>query len=166
MNTRILVSSLLFLSLGACNVGLISPGSGLKAEYFDTPDLSGPALMQIDPQINFDWGGNDPRPGIDGQTYSVRWSGEILAPYSEEYTFTTTTDDGVRLWVNDQQLINQWQEQSAAEFSANLTLEGGRRYKIRMEYYEQSGVASAKLEWKSATLTREVIPSKYLYPAP
>jgi parallel beta-helix repeat protein len=83
-------------------------GPGLLAEYFDTPDLTGNPLTRIDTAVNFDWGQGSPLPGIAPGTYSVRWSGQVLAFVSGTYTFYTTADDGVRLWVNGQLLINNW----------------------------------------------------------
>ena len=122
--------------------------------------------MRTDPQIDFDWGSGSPTPGIAPETFSVRWSGEILIPYGEEYTFYVTSDDGVRLAVNSKNLVSAWNEQSSATFNGKITLEAGKRYPLRLEYYQQGGEALAKLEWSSPTVSRQVIPAKYLYPAP
>jgi hypothetical protein len=164
----ILGVSLTLALLSSCGPGglTFTPGTGLKAEYYDELEFAGARVVQIDPQIDFDWASNSPTPGIAAETFSVQWSGEILTPYGEEYTFYTTTDDGVRLYVNNQTLVSQWNEQSSATFSGKITLEAGKRYPIRLEYYENGGVASAKLEWSSPTIARQVIPAKYLYPAP
>jgi hypothetical protein len=83
-------------------------GPGLLAEYFDTPDLTGAPLTRIDRAVNFNWGQNAPLTGIAPGTYSVRWSGQVLAFVSGTYTFYTTADDGVRLWVNGQLLVDRW----------------------------------------------------------
>src|SRR6478609_6498572 len=70
--------------------------------YFNNSDLTVPVVTQSDPQINFDWGKGSPASGVDPSTFSVRWTGKIKPAFSETYTFTTTADDGVRLWVNGQ----------------------------------------------------------------
>ena len=67
--------------------------------------------MRADSTINFNWNSASPDPRLATSNYSVRWSGKITPRYSETYTFSAVTDDGVRLWVNGQQLINQWVDQ-------------------------------------------------------
>jgi len=169
MKQRILVGvSLALVLLSSCGSGGLgfTPGSGLKAQYYDALEFAGTPATQTDPQIDFDWMAGSPTLGIAPETFSVRWSGDILIPYGEEYTFFVTSDDGVRLYVNGQALINEWNEHDATKYSAKITLEGSKRYPIRLEYYENGGVASVKLEWSSPTIVRQVIPAKYLYPAP
>ncbi len=169
MKQRILVGiSLALVLLSSCGSGGLgfTPGSGLKAQYYDALEFAGTPVTQTDPQIDFDWMAGSPTPGIALETFSVRWSGDILIPYGEEYTFYVTADDGVRLSVKGQSLINEWNEQSATEYNAKVTLEAGKKYPIVLEYFENGGVASVKLEWSSPTVSRQVIPSKYLYPAP
>ena len=169
MKQRILVGvSLAMVLLSSCGSGglAFTPGSGLKAQYYDALEFVGTPVTQTDPQINFDWMAGSPTPGIAPETFSVRWSGNILIPYGEEYTFYVTSDDGVRLWVKGQSLVSQWNEHNSTEYSAKITLEGSKRYPVRLEYFENGGVASVKLEWSSPTVSRQVIPTKYLYPAP
>lgn len=168
MQRSILGISLTLVLLSSCGPGGLNftPGTGLKAEYYDELEFAGTRAVQTDPQIDFDWGSDSPTPGIAPDTFSVRWSGKILVPYGEEYTFYVTSDDGVRLYVNNQSLVNEWNEHSATEYSGKITLEAGKRYPIRLEYYENDGVALVKLEWSSPTVSREVIPAKYLYLAP
>ena len=98
---RLLVAALTF---GAVVAGVPAahadaPQPGLNATYFDYTDLSGPLAERIDQQIDFDWHQTEPVPGT-GDDFSVRWTGVITPEFSEEYTFTTRADDGVRLWVD------------------------------------------------------------------
>ena len=139
-----------------------SAGSGLLVEYFDNSDFTGPRMTRVDAAINFDWGNGQPDPGLDADTFSVRWTGKVQAQFSETYTFYTTSDDGVRLWVNNQLLINNWTDHAPTENSATIALKAGQYYDIRMEYYENGGGALARLEWSSARLPREIIPEKWL----
>ncbi len=85
----------------------VSQGNGLKAEYFNSVNLTNPALTRTDATVNFDWGTGAPAPGVGADGFSVRWSGLIEPAYTETYTFYTDSDDGVRLWVNGQLLIDQ-----------------------------------------------------------
>ena len=76
--------------------------TGLKGEYFDNLDFTNLKLTRTDPTVNFDWGSGSPEPSIGPETFSVRWTGQVKANYSETYTFYATGDDYVRLYVNGQ----------------------------------------------------------------
>ena len=81
-------------------------GTGLAATYFDNLDFTGTTVTRIDPTVNFDWGAA-PAAGIGADTFSVRWTGQVKPQFSQTYTFYTQSDDGVRLWVNGQLLVEQ-----------------------------------------------------------
>jgi uncharacterized repeat protein (TIGR03806 family) len=132
---------------------------GFTATYFNSLDLTGTSISRIDPTIDFNWGTGSPDPAIGSDKFSARWTGQILAQHSETYTFYTTTDDGVRLWINGQLLIDKWVDQSSTTWSATMALTAGQRYNVTMEYYENTGGASAKLEWSSPSTPRTAIPS-------
>jgi hypothetical protein len=140
-------------------------GTGLTAEYFGSMDLSNPLLIRTDPTIDFNWSGTSPDPGVPSVQYSVRWSGQVLPLYSETYTFTFTADDGVRVWVNGQALIDAWFDQSATAWSGSIDLLAGQAVDIRVEYYQNQGDAIARLEWESASQSRQVVPQSQLFPA-
>ncbi len=146
------------------NVSKIGGGTGITGTYFNNANLTSPVLTRVDPVIDFNWGSGSPAAGISAETYSVRWEGEILPEFSQNYTFRTTTDDGVRLWVNDQQIINQWVNQGATPHTGTINLTANNKVNIRMEYYEATGAASAKLEWRSSSQPWEVIPQNLLFP--
>ena len=140
------------------------PGSGLTGQYFDNRDFTNLALTRVDAVVNFDWGSGTPASALGADTFSVRWTGRVLPRYSETYTFYTTTDDGVRLWVNNQQIINNWNDYAPTENRGTIALQVGQAYDIRMEYYENAGGASARLEWSSTTQFRQIIPQSQLLP--
>src|SRR5262249_41356394 len=85
-----------------------STGSGLTGQYYDNMDFTNLKLTRTDPTVDFDWGSGSPDASIGADTFSVRWTGQVQAPSSEIYTFTTTSDDGVRLWINGQLVIDNW----------------------------------------------------------
>ena len=138
----------------------LGEGGGLRGLYYANDALSGaPALDRIDPQIDFDWGDATPDPTLPNDNFSVRWVGEIDVPFSETYTFYANTEDGVRLWVNDVQIMDLWQNRrSPTEAKASIDLVGGQRYSIVMEYYDAGGVAVAQLSWESPSTPKEIIP--------
>ena len=142
-----------------------SNGDGLLAEYFDNIDFTSRFPTQVDPTVNFDWGTTAPIPGMGADTYSVRWTGQIEPLYSETYTFRTRSDDGVRLWVDNQLIIDEWNDHAATYHTGTITLNAGQLYDIRMEYYENGGLAVAELEWSSASQALEIIPQSQLYSA-
>ncbi|MDX1613198.1 MAG: PA14 domain-containing protein [Candidatus Promineifilaceae bacterium] len=121
-----------------------------RGEYFNNTALAGsPALVRDDAQIQFDWGLGSPAPGtVNNDGFSVRWT-RSLHFEPGDYLFQTTADDGVRLWVNGHLLVDAWQVQAARAFSGNLYLPGGTA-ELKMEYFEQSGRAVARLSWQKA----------------
>lgn len=116
-------------------------------EYFNNPDLSGePVFTRADLIIDFEWGSGSPDPRIDSDQFSVRWTGERTFE-AGDYRFHTLTDDGVRLWVAGQLLIDQWHDQSETPYGATISLAAGEHV-VQMDYYERGGGATAKLWWE------------------
>jgi hypothetical protein len=121
-------------------------------------------LTRVDPTIDFNWGTDAPDPSISLDFFMVRWEGQVQPLYTDTYTFYTTTDDGARLWVNGQQIVDRWQNQAATTASGTISLVAGQKYNLVMEYYENTSTASAQLSWSSLHQAREIIPSTQLYP--
>ena len=138
-------------------------GDGITGQYYDNRDLTNLKITRTDPSVNFGWGGGSPGSGIANNTFSARWSGFVVPLYSQTYTFYTTTDDGVRLWVNDQLLIDKWVDQAAKEWSGTIPLTAGQKYSIKMEYFESFGGAESRLRWGSASQAKEIIPKQQLF---
>lgn len=137
---------------------------GLRGEYFNQPNFRGESFTRIDPRIDFHWGRLPPDPSIHGP-FSVRWTGEVEAPHSGEFVFYTVAHYGVRLWVNGQKLINSGASMGAEEDTSPIQLEKGRRYTIRIEYWDQHGDAKMRLLWSSKSLPKTVVDQQWLYPA-
>jgi hypothetical protein len=144
-------------------------GKGLKGQYFTWTDwnvLFDPAnlkLTRIDPTVDFYWGGGAPGPGVPADYFAVRWTGSVKPAFTETYTFYTVTDDGVSLWVNGVQLINDQGWHGDYENAGTITLTAGQYADIRMEMYEGGGAATARLLWSSPSTAKQVIPTRYLY---
>jgi glucose/arabinose dehydrogenase len=137
-------------------------GAGLRAEYYDTINFSGPALVKTGAAINGDWGEGSPDAAIDPNTFSIRWTGQVTPQFSETYTFYTNTDDGVRLWVDGKLLIDRWIDQGPTEWSATVALTAGEAYDLKMEYYENGGGAVAQLRWSSPSRAKQIVPANRL----
>lgn len=138
-------------------------GNGLKGEYFAGKDFRSLKLTRTDATVNFDWGSKSPATEIAADDFAVRWTGKIRPKYSETYTFSTTSDDGVRLWVNGVQLINRWSDSAAQENRGTISLQADRQYDIKLEYYENRGLATAQLKWSSAHQLKEIVPQSALF---
>jgi len=138
-------------------------GNGLAAVYFDNAGLTGPSIVRTDPTIDFDLGEGSPDPFIVADTFSARWIGFVEPRFSETYTFTATSDDGVRLWVGETPVIDDWSDHAAIELTGGATLVAGQRVPIRLEHYNNIRPASIKLEWESTSQAREVVPQERLY---
>lgn len=97
----------------------------------------------------------------------MRWTGEIEAPASGSYTFHVFSDDGVRLWVNGQLLLDRWFNQYGPETASTpITLEAGRKVEIKVEYYEDTGGAEIHLSRSGPSQAKEKVPKTRLYPSP
>lgn len=124
-------------------------GAGLRAEYFDNPNLDGePVVVRVDDEVRFDWkeGSPDPRIPVDG--FSARWTGTITPPASGAYEVIVRPDDGARLWLDGELVIDSWQPQFFPELVARVALTAGRAHEVRLEYYEERGGAGVFLEWR------------------
>jgi len=120
-------------------------------------------MERIDPTIDFNWGDpGSPDPSVNVNNFTIRWTGMIEVPASANYTFHTQTDDGIRLWVGGQRLINNWTDHGDTHDSGNISLAAGQKYEIILEYYENGGGAVCQLSWESPSIAREAIPSRYL----
>lgn len=144
--------------------GVGANGGGLMGHYFDTINFGGPRQTRVDPIVNFDWGNESPFPNMGADTFSVRWVGSVTPSYSETYTFIVTADDGIRLWVDNRLLINQWIDQSPTTHRAQIALKAGQSYPIRMDFYENGGGAVAQLRWSSTRQPEQSIPASALVP--
>lgn len=140
-------------------------GSGLTAQYFHNVDFTGLAAERVE-AVDFAWGTGTPTAGLVGDTFSVRWIGRVEATHTETYTFRTTSDDGVRLWIDGELLIDEWHTSSVRVKSGSIALEAGQFYDVRLEYYDNTGTAQMKLEWLSASQALQAIPAERLYGAP
>jgi beta-glucosidase len=136
-----------------------SPGDasvrGFQAEYFTNPNLEGkPAVVRVENEINI-LNANSPAAGISGEKYSVRWSGKLRAPATGNYTFAFRGDDGFRVLLDGQSIINAWDRGGTRTFHGQANLEAGKTYDLRVEFFQDGGNCVAQLDWQ--------LPGKVLY---
>jgi hypothetical protein len=136
-------------------------GGGVSAQYFKGKDVTGsPVLTRTEGSINHNWSG-EVAPGLSDNV-SARWTANLEAPFTETYTFTTTSDDGVRLWLDGRLIIDNWTDHGTADDAAKANLVAGQIYSIRMEWYDNTGGAVAKLSWESPSQPRQIVPQGWL----
>lgn len=122
-----------------------------KGEYFANRTLQGaPDLVRNDKNVDFDWDRGAPAAGLPNDNFSARWT-RTLNFDAAVYRFSVASDDGVRLWVDDRLVIDEWSDSASNRNSVDLAMVSGK-HTIRVEYYERSGDAEIKLSWKKVTL--------------
>lgn len=130
--------------------GISCPAAGSDAFtgcYYNNTTLTGnPVFVRTDSQINFDWGSSSPDPSLSNAGYSVRWQGDFTFA-GGEFTFTATTSDGMKVYVDGALLLNAWQDQAPSQYSFRQTLAQGT-HRLAVEYYTRNGMSSAHLSWQ------------------
>jgi len=138
-------------------------GDGLKGEYYNGKSFNTLKLTRVDPQVFFNWGTASPNSLLPVDNFSVRWTGFVEPRFTGLYTFYLNSDNGRRLWVNDQLIIDKWLSDYGITYSGTITLKELTRNTIKVEYFEETGGADIKLEWSSPLELQEVIPQSQLY---
>ncbi|MCA9190602.1 MAG: endo-1,4-beta-xylanase [Planctomycetales bacterium] len=139
-------------------------GIGLQAYYYSDSELKQFDHVETDGSVDFDWQAGGPGT-VGSGPFSIRWTGQVEAQYTENYQFIVRADDAVRLWVNGQMLIDRWQSNPLSETIGTIDLIAGRRYDLQLEYADLGGDASIALSWQSDSLNRTLIPSNRLFPS-
>ncbi len=142
------------------NTGDAGSGTGLSAKYYLTNEFGGEPVERLDAQIN-----DNPRPpGIPAQNWSARWMGYVQATRTGPFTFSTLSDDGVKLWIDGKLVIDDWNPHPATENSATVNLVRGQKYRIVMSYFQGADGAIYQLMWTPPGEDKALIPAMQLYP--
>jgi N-acetylneuraminic acid mutarotase len=148
----------------AVNITVSDPSAtqpGLTGQYYDNQDLTNLKVTRVDPTVNFYWGTGSPDASVGSDTFSARWTGFVQPQYSQLYRFYVDGNNGVRLWVNDQLIIDRWTD-AYGEVSGTINLQASVKVPIKLEFFEYSGSANAKLSWSSSSRSKQVIPTSAL----
>ncbi|MBC7462131.1 MAG: hypothetical protein H7287_12280, partial [Thermoleophilia bacterium] len=132
---------------------------GLFATYWDNSQMNtypgtnftGPSYTRTDADINFNWGAGTPYAALGVDTFSIRWTGKIVAPETGVYYFQTQSDDGARMWVNGVEQVSAWLDQGPTAWTGcagGISLTAGTAYNFVMEFYENGGGAEARARWR------------------
>lgn len=137
-------------------------GNGLRANYFNSNDFSKPVFSRIDQTIDANWGNGSPDGQINANNFSIRWTGKIQAKYDGEYTFYIDADDGRKLWINGEVIIENWNAGSYVS-TGTKSFSAGEILNMRIDYYEGGGDAKTHFSWSTNILPKEIIPKTQLY---
>lgn len=130
--------------------------SGLKAEYFSNKELKGaPVLTRVEREVDFDWAMMSPGPGVPADDFSVRWTGKLVPAMTGKYRFGAIADDGVRVYLDNKLVVEEWADHAPTTVTGEVTLEAGKSYDIKMEYYESKLGAVARLVWQTPAVKTE-----------
>lgn len=123
---------------------------GWQATYWNNTSLAGsPVLQRPEGNLNYNWGTGAPAPGVNYDQFSARWTRYIdVSPGT--YQFVATADDGIRLWVDDNLLIDQWHDQAATTYTAPIYL-GPGHHLVKVDYYDSFGDATINVYWTQGT---------------
>lgn len=139
-------------------------GDGLTAQYFNTAELEGDVVVErVESGVDFNVGPGSPVKGVNSDNFSARWTGKIVPPQTGTYRFTFPTDDGIRMWINDQQVLNEWGSHVGDFESAPVELKEGEPVSVRIEYQEINGEARCTMNWTKPDRRREKVPAAALF---
>ena len=151
------------------NAGTPGSGTGLLGAYFANHDsinpyVGQPTLTRTDAVINFNWDGTSPDPTIGRANFTVKWTGCVQPQLDGDYTFFVSADDGVRLWVDGQLLIDGWIDEATTDYQGFITLNAHQFYNLELDYFQNGGGADVALSWSDPSGSWSILPQTQLYP--
>jgi beta-glucosidase len=134
------------------NGDLIDPGyfgGGLTGQFYNGTGMSGaPILTRTDPTVNFLWGGGSPAAGVPAANWSAKWTGTLTPPTTGTYTFALNSDDGSRLIINGQTVVDNWFDQPPTTRTGTIPLTAGQPVSIEVDYFQDGGGSQVALSWQ------------------
>jgi uncharacterized repeat protein (TIGR03806 family) len=157
------------------NTAAVGGGTGLRGQYWANTSradftnatfIAAPSLTHSEEVVDFDWRTNGPDPMIRPENLIARWSGSVQPQYTDNYEFAVVAKGGVRLWINDRLLINDWPAQSSSVTNhAAIQMRAQQFYNVRLDYANGTG-GPVQLLWRRPATGFTIIPKTQLYPRP
>ena len=157
---NILFSFIVFLS--AIFTAKSAEINGLVGQYYANRNLEGEPIYRVDENLNFNWGTGSPMEGIPENDFSVRWTGSLEVTTADEYVFSVSIDDGIRMYIDGEVIFDSWADSDTTRTSSPIFLDAGK-HNIKVEYYEASSGSRIILSWKNSTSDYVVIPKENFY---
>ena len=145
---------------------VIGTGTGLTGSYYDgIQDPTGtPTATRLDPTVDFNWNGAPPITGVGGSNWAGMWTGFVQAESTGLYKFTTNSDDGVRVWVNNVLVIDNDGYHGPTLDSGTIALTAGVKVPIVVKFFQGGGGSVLQLYWSAPALQQQIVPATQLYP--
>jgi hypothetical protein len=122
-----------------------------RASYYDNPFLSGAPVRTADEaRVDYDWGDGGAPAGLPVDHFSARWQGDWTFE-TGQYTFFLYADDGVRLWLDDELIIDAWTPGIGAH-QVMRQIDAAGLHQLKLDYFEQTGGAAVRLHWRRTDL--------------
>ncbi len=125
-----------------------STGNGLYAEYFNNKNMGGTPKIRTDKMINYESISQPPDPVISDAPMSIRWTGYITAPISGNYKISITSSDGIKFWISDKLIIDEWHLRGEKTDMVEYEMEAGQKYPIKLEYFVDRDDEICQLFWE------------------
>ncbi|QWF81914.1 alpha-L-fucosidase [Amycolatopsis sp. CA-230715] len=140
-------------------------GDGLTARFWPNSTFTGePTVTRVDRGVNYNWKfDGSPAASIPAENFSSRWTGAVVPRESGPITFTTVSDDTVRLWIDGKLVIDNSTPHGPAVDTGTVPLVAGKKYAITLEQKENGGEASMKLLWSGPNTPQQIVPASQLY---
>lgn len=138
-----------------------NPGTQWNASYFNNRNLQGsPVVTRIDDRIDFNWALGSPDPAVPADNFSARWTKTVNFPVGGRWTFRVGADDGVRMWIDTTLIIDQWHGTPAGYTTYTATLDSltAGPHDLKVEYYEETGLAGIQVTWEGPGVTTPAQP--------
>ncbi len=139
------------------NHGQAIPAATVRNEYYNNLGFFGAPLVQETSTIDFNWGFGSPAATIPTDSFTARWVGKIMPSFSELYTFSATAAGGVRIWVDNELILDQWFEHAESEAVGWRELKAGSIYNLRVEFLETWAIASIRVQWSSTSMPKQLV---------
>jgi len=136
----------LLLPIGA--LAQVPVGNGLQGAYYAGHNFEHLLLTRQDATLNFDWHERRPVAGVGAEQFSVRWTGWLVPPLTGRYVLHLSIDDGVRLWVNERLLLDDWRDQGLNYYQVAVDLHAGQAYPVRLDYCQATAATRVRLAWE------------------
>ena len=138
----------MLLSAAPLVAGAQASGDGLHGAYYDGLNFEHLIQTRRDPLIDFVWRGEKPISGVPAESFTVRWTGWLVPPVTGHYVLHLAVDDGARVWLDNEQLLDEWRGQPLGYYDMPVDLQAGRPYHLRLDYCQYSRDATARLLWE------------------
>ncbi|MEM9545659.1 MAG: PA14 domain-containing protein [Bacteroidota bacterium] len=142
---RRLVSTLLFVIF---YFAIGHAQQGLKADYYNGTNFNQYVTSEYVSKIDQSWYDTPPVPGIDPHVCSIRWTGKLTTAKTGTYSFSAQVDDGIRVWIDNELIIDQWELNDLGRFKGTTQLAANQEYNLKVEYFNGMIEGEVRLLWK------------------